>query len=307
MSGFDVRYEGVPGAGLIFVPPSTDVYSALVKEIEARSLETAARYPGQAGFDVSEIDGWELPDQHDRSVVFINQGERPVALLQILWLFELLGGREIVGSCAWAGNEALLLPYGQTPSMRTAGAYWWSILPGSKRYIAHGSVVIGDNTDVRPPTDEEIWRGGFVMGFGGGGVSEPRQAVRLTISVTGAFFDNGDFAGTNRSRLFEQISAKAKARSEIAELASAGGKSAQSILDGIERKAKEFGALPEISLLPDESIPSAVYDKIAFREVADNIKGSRSAVGEQATVRNIRTWRDVVLPVFRKLDGHSAI
>jgi hypothetical protein len=191
--------------------------------------------------------------------------------------------------------------------MRTAGAYWWSILPGSKRYIAHGSVVIGDNTDVRPPTDEEIWRGGFVMGFGGGGVSEPRQAVRLTISVTGAFFDNGDFAGTNRSRLFEQISAKAKARSEIAELASAGGKSAQSILDGIERKAKEFGALPEISLLPDESIPSAVYDKIAFREVADNIKGSRSAVGEQATVRNIRTWRDVVLPVFRKLDGHSAI
>jgi hypothetical protein len=49
-----------------------------------------------------------------------------------------------------------------------------------------------------------------------------------------------------------------------------------------------------------------VYDKIAFREVADNIKGSRSAVGEQATVRNLRTWRDVVLPVFRKLEVRSA-
>jgi hypothetical protein len=216
MSGFEVRYEGVPGAVLIFVPPSADGYAALVREIEARSLQTAARYPGQAGLDASETDGWESPDQHDSSLIFMNRSERPVVLMQVFWLFELLGGREVVGSCAWAGNEALLLPYGQTPSMRTAGAYWWSILPGSKRYIANGSAVIGDNTDVRPPADEEIWRGGFVMGFGGGGVSEPRQAVRLTISITGAYFDNGDFAGTNRSRLFEQISAKAKTRSEIA-------------------------------------------------------------------------------------------
>ena len=161
--------------------------------------------------------------------------------------------------------------------------------------------MIVDNTDVRPPTDAELWRGGFVRGSGGGGISEPRQAVRLTISITGAFFDNGDFAGTNRSRLFEQMSAKEKARSEIADLSSAGGKSAQWILDGIERKAREFGALPEIFLLPDEKTPSSVYDKIAFREVANNIKRSRSAVGDQATVRNIRTWRDVVLPVFRKL------
>ena len=158
--GFEIRYEGVPGAGLVFVPPSTDGYAALVADIKARSLQTAVRYSGQPGFDESEIDRWESPEQRGGSVIFINRSERPVALLQILWLYSLLDGREIVGSCAWAGSEALLLPYGQTPSMRTVMAYWSSILPGSKRYITSGETMIVDNTDVRPPTDAELWRGG---------------------------------------------------------------------------------------------------------------------------------------------------
>jgi hypothetical protein len=64
--------------------------------------------------------------------------------------------------------ENLLLPFELPSEMKAAMKYRWAILPGSKRYNTNAGEVIGDNTDVRPPSAGEIWQGGVVSGFGVG-------------------------------------------------------------------------------------------------------------------------------------------
>jgi hypothetical protein len=47
--------------------------------------------------------------------------------------------------------------------------------------------------------------------------------------MEGTLFDDGEFAGTNTTKLFEQIVAKANAYAKIAEMASKKGKSASGV------------------------------------------------------------------------------
>ncbi len=183
--------------------------------------------------------------------------------------------------------------------------YRWAILPGSKRYIPNAGEVIGDNTDVRPPSAGEIWKGGVVSGFGGG-YMEPKQVVRLSICMEGAFFDDGEFAGTNRTKLFEQIVAKANAHAKIAEMASQKGKSAGSILDEIQKTASGVKASRRPPLIPEANTPLSVYEEVAFEELAENVRQYRAFKGDAGTLESIRSWAAVELSAFRRLAGPAS-
>jgi hypothetical protein len=75
-----------------------------------------------------------------------------------------------------------LLFYQQNESIARFINYWQTIFPGSKRYLAESGLV-GDNTDVRPPGDDEKSRGviGAVGGGGGGSSREPIRQITLAL------------------------------------------------------------------------------------------------------------------------------
>jgi hypothetical protein len=286
-----MKLEDFPQAGLVLVGPSSPDCQSLVSEIKARSSPTAPQ---------SDADIPETPEDPNRSVVFINKSQKPVVLLQVLWHLAFANGREAVGACAWAGSELLLLPFGLTPQDKSAIKYSSAILPGSKRYITNAGNVIGDNTDVRPPSANELAQGGGIIGSGGGYL-DPKPFTRLTISIEGAFFDNGEFAGTNRTKLFEQIAAKATTRAKLIEMARQKGKSASAILNEIQSSAREVKTRPRPLLIPDPNMPISVYEQRALFDLATSIENMRAFRGDSQTLEVILSWASTKLPAFRKL------
>jgi hypothetical protein len=87
--------------------------------------------------------------------------------MQAVWRFETVTGRSYRHSCGMLSVQSLLLSFGRSEdSLLKLFGYWHTILPGSKRYLSESGMV-GDNTDVRPPTPDEKWRGGGIAGGGG--------------------------------------------------------------------------------------------------------------------------------------------
>ena len=291
MDQLPVQYQDFPQNGLVLITPSFPNYESLVTQIKARSLQPEA---GQ-----TTPDDAAQPEDIGKSVIFFNKSEKPVLLLQVLWRYAFPDGREIAGSCGWGGNERLLLPFGLPPDMKAMVKYESAILPGSKRYISNNGEVFGDNTDVRPPYVEETWKGGMVRGFGGTS-STFRNPTQLSIAIEGSFFDDGEFVGANRTKLFEKTVAKANARAKIIKIAGKSSLSAGSILDEIQASASRVKTAVRPRLLPDPSTPMSAYDDWALRELAMNLERQRAFKGEAATLDEIRSWATTQLPTFRK-------
>jgi len=69
--------------------------------------------------------------------------------------------------------------------------------------------MVGDNTDVRGPKPDEVWKGGCISGIGGGGYNPGLPIKSVTLILDGVFFLDGGFAGPNRSGLWEQVTKEA--------------------------------------------------------------------------------------------------
>ncbi len=118
------------------------------EEIRRQARHSESTYPGALhGRTADTI----VPEQRDQSVILLNQSERAIALLQVLWQYTLADGRSYLDSIAWVGNKILLLLFHLSEGQKKVFEYWHSIFPDSKRYLAPGGVVVGDNTDVRLP------------------------------------------------------------------------------------------------------------------------------------------------------------
>ena len=285
-----VHYEDVPHARLILIPPSSPEYAALLADIRTRCSHSAGA-----------IDAFSR--EHDTPAVFLNRNAKAIALLQVLWRHELPDGRPFVAACAWGGGEALLFPIGLTPPARAALGYGSSIFSGSKRYLTTvgGSKMLGDNTDVRPPGEHEIWKGGVVGGSGGGRIITNPPLRPITISIEGAFFMDGEFAGSNRTMLFEQVTSEAAAYLRVANMARRGkNMSPSAILNKIERLTGKAGDTDSIPLLPPKNTTAAAYERQALQNVANHIAGMRHAQTDEQILRTLAEWADVSWPNFRK-------
>lgn len=112
--------------------------------------------------------------------------------MELVWRYEEIGGRTYTGSSANTFGRALLLPFSTQVNPKLQ-AYWNTILPGSKRYLGENEMA-GDNTDVRMPDEDEMWKGGG--GFGsGGGRGRVNSFKSVTLAIDGAFFSDGEFVG----------------------------------------------------------------------------------------------------------------
>jgi hypothetical protein len=299
-----VHYEDAAQAGLILIPPSSPQYAALLTDIRARSIHSASRYAGQMGVLSKEHAREAFSREQDTPAVLLNRGEKPIAFIQVLWRHETADGRPYVAGCAWGGGEALLFPLGLTPQARAAFYYWSSIFPGSKRYLpgARGGKMLGDNTDVRPPDEHEIWKGGRVVaGSADGTITTNRPLRPMTISIEGAFFVDGEFAGSNRTMLFEQVTSEAAAYLRVARMARDGKNvSPHAILTRIERITGKAGDTDPIPLLSPENTTAAAYERQALQKVANHLAVMQTLQTAEQIVRTLAEWADATWPNFRK-------
>ena len=288
----EYRCEDLPRYGVVLVPPSSPEFVALLADIQTR---LASPLPGSAP---------QLPDFEDPAaptMILCNRSQTAIAAASWIWRFEPQTGRPTSLSVSAGGGPSLLEPFGLNESARKLYGYWHVILPGSKRGI-RGSRMFGDNTDVRPPEPDELWRG---SGFGGGaGPHRPPGPLKsVTLVLDGVFFLNGGFAGQDTLRTFDRVTADVDAHIEVAKTAREShnqGLSTAEILKRIEAvTGPDRGPAP-----PPPPLPSRAGDFLSdsLRNLASQIGMMRQHGGEDdRVIYLLMSWTETPLPNFHKL------
>lgn len=170
--------------------------------------------------------------------------------------------------------------------------------------------MAGDNTDVRPPTADEKWRGGVIAGRGGGGggVSGRDPVKQITLVLDAVFFLDGEFAGPNREKLFEQTVADAEAHMMVAKIARQARDNGLTPTQILAEIKKVTGPAPEHPMVsfgfrnPDatpEEFRRATLGQIAFH-LANRHRFPQVANDDERTANMVMEWTEAVLPHFRK-------
>jgi hypothetical protein len=200
---------------VVLVPPSAQEYEILLMNIQHRAnapLDGSPPFP--EGFRPRII-----PEERPTSAILLNRNPKSIVGLQVVWRFETDTGRTFRRSQGMLSPKNLLLPFHhQDESATKLYTYWQTIFSGSKRYIGESGLV-GDNTDVRPPADDEKWRGGIIAGCGGGGGNSRDPIRQVTLVLDGVFFLDGEFVGPDDQKMFERTVADAEAHRTVAKIA----------------------------------------------------------------------------------------
>jgi hypothetical protein len=241
----------------------------------------------------------------DQSAILHNQASEAIASMAFIWTFAHTGGRVRPHSFPPGTGTSGLLPFGLDERMRKILAYRNTIFPGSKRVMHADGSISGDNSDVRPPQEDEVWRGGWV-GFGGGSTRDELEPLKLELD--GVFFADGAFAGPNRLGSWDRTVIAAQAHRECAALV---------------RRARESGSLPSdvFSELqawtgaedekpppppPPWSFESGPPDPEPVQRherhfVGWKIQQMRRNQGDERTIAAIAAWAEAPVPNFRRL------
>jgi hypothetical protein len=233
----------------------------------------------------------------------INQSDKPIVAWSLQYRTEDESGRAGGANIIMSGNSipSLLFPYGLTQELRKQLIYQNAILPGSRRYIEDGE-LIGDNTDVRPPQPDEVWKGA-TFGFGSGSrlIRDLEEMKSVTLILDSIFFADGEFAGPNQLQLFDLIVYAAEVYRDVANIALQlvkDGRDTDTILRAVE---KETG--PSRAPLPPR--PGVQSAPEAFREqarafIAGIIARTRESRGDSEAVSMLVGWAGADLPQYRR-------
>jgi hypothetical protein len=297
----DFLCEDLPQHGLVLVPPGSGDYEGFLADILSRvnaPVDGSPPYPEMLRPRVVEED-------RSTSAILLNHSAKTIVGLQAVWRFEQDGGHGYRHSIGMLSPQILLLSH-PNESARKLHAYWHTIFPGSKRYLGRSGMV-GDNTDVRLPSDEEKWRGGMGGGGGRGGSSRSRPILRVTLVLDGVFFSDGEFVGPDEARMFDRTAADAEAHQIVARIAKEGydrGLAPAEILTDVE---KTTGVAPDRPPIPwalrNEALTRDDFLTAALQSVAHHLGMRRrfpQAGNEEQMVSMIIGWNNMAPPNFRK-------
>jgi hypothetical protein len=287
----EYRCEDLPSYGVVLVAPSSSEYAGLLGDIQKRLANPIPGSPPTLP---------EFGDPTAPTVILCNRSQTAIAALSWIWTFEPETGRSTRSSISTAGGvPSVLAPFGLDDRMRALYGYWHVILPGSKRGI-RGTSMFGDNTDVRPPQPDELWKGGGVGG--GGGSRRPLGPLKsATLALDGVFFLDGGFAGPDTLHNFDRLTADVDAHLEVAKIARDGhnnGLSPAAIFTQIEVvTGPDRGPAP-----PPPPGGGGVFRQDSLRNLAWQISVMRQhSVDDNRVIYLIMSWTETPLPNFRKL------
>jgi len=291
--------EDLPQHGLVLVPPASEDYATLLADIQnrlERRVEGSPPFPEKFRPRIVAEDG-------ATSAILLNRSAKGIAGLQAVWRFETETGRSFRHSIGMLSAKRLLIPF--EPASDAAlklYRYWNVIFPGSKRYLAESGMA-GDNTDVRPPDEDEKWRSGIIVGGSRGG-GDPVEAIRrVTLALDAVFFEDGEFAGPDGERIFDQTVADVEAHRIVARIARDGhheGLTPAQVLAAIE---KVTGVAPERPpSFRNAGVTAGEMRAAALQNIAYQLAMRRRLpqASQEQIVFGIMSWGDAVVPNLRK-------
>jgi hypothetical protein len=233
----------------------------------------------------------------------INQGDKPIVAWSLQYRTEDESGRAGGANITMSGNSvpSLRFPFGLTPELRKQLIYQNAILPGSRRYIEDGE-LIGDNTDVRPPQPDEVWKGA-TFGFGSGSrlIRDLDEMKLVTLILDGIFFADGEFAGPNQLQLFDLVVNEAQVYREVADAVGElvkDGHNTDTVLNAIEKlTGPSRAAMPH---RPGFHSPPEVFREQARVFIAGIISCHRKQHGDSGAMSMLVGWADAGLPQYRR-------
>jgi hypothetical protein len=191
----DFLCEDLPRHGVVLVPPTAEDYDLLLEDIQHRANapdEGSPPFPERFRPRI-------IPEERPTSAILLNQNAKSIAGLQVIWRFVTDAGRSFRHSRGMLSANNLL-PFNQQSESTTKWyTYWQTIFPSSKRYLGE-SGMMGDNTDVRPPAEDEKWRGGIITGGGSGGGKSREPIRQVTLVLDGVFFLDGELSDLTAKR-----------------------------------------------------------------------------------------------------------
>ena len=282
--------------GLTLISPNNNEFAPLLEDIRRR---TQVRNPDGPPFPPEPI-----PDNLEFAAILLNHSEKAVAGLALEWQFEDVTGHRYSSRSTSAFGRALLLPFGFRPEQLAVQGYWHTILPGSKRLLADRS-IFGDNTDVRAPRSDEVWRGGAVRAGGGGRALTDTSRVRnVVLVIDGAFFVDGEFLGPNQMRLWEDVYHEGEVKIEAAHIAGDGKRSGRSATDIMVDIDRYTGPPPDPRSLPPmarrETVEAEDFRRWHRGQLASWFSYLRQQGGDEAVVDKLVSWLDTPLPKLRR-------
>jgi hypothetical protein len=276
--------EDLARYGVVLVPPSTTEYFELLADIERRLQARPQGAPPLEEGAISRI------SEHDTSGSAILLNKADVAIASIAYI--------------WAGIRTFL-PGGWVDRRGRVHAYWNTIFPGSKRLMMCDGSWFGDNTDVRPPAADELWRGGWT---GIRSVSGPDRRKPTRLTLDGVFFVDGGFAGPNQLGSWEHAVSAAEARAACAALAREARSKGTPAADFFAQVQVLTGQTEEqrMPIPPPHHLGFAPLDPEPIRKYERQMAGRsvlfmRKFLGDEAVVASVEAWADAPVPKFHKL------
>jgi hypothetical protein len=306
------RCEDLSRSGLLLVTPDSTEYGALLADILERQAHPAKGSPHTSEENRPTIS----ESERGMSAILINRSQRTVVSLAAVWRFDRTDGSSYRHIYELIPPDGLLLPFGWSESVVRLNRYWKAILPGSKRYLTDDPIsggrvkMIGDNTDVRLPRPDEMYSagaggsgGGRVGGRGGRAGAAPIRQVTLTLD--GAFFDDGEFVGPDREGLWERTVCDAEARVQIAKIARDGhnnGLPSNQIVAAVKQLTGPPPGQPPILQGIRDTPTMEKYRQWALQNIAYQLESLRrfGSLNDEREVSRLMAWSDVALPSFRR-------
>jgi hypothetical protein len=292
----DFRCEDLPEAGVVLLTRNSLDYEPLLADIKRRLSSPVEGSPPRLNEAL-------LNEQDPTAAILVNKSCKAIAAWSLIWRYEEYTGRQYGGRyiTGVGGVPSLLLPFGMTDEGRTLSGYWHVILPGSTRYVSGGE-LFGDNSDVRPPTAAELWKGGIAGG--GPAYRDPKpwhQMKQVTLVLDGIFFSDGEFAGPNEGQLWEHIVSVSEAYQEVTQVTREQferGLDAERVVANILQMTSTDDPLPPFPMGPGAD--SEHFRRHAQGAINRQIYAMRRMSSDEKTVSMIVNWADSVLPQYRR-------
>lgn len=244
-----------------------------------------------------------IPDDLTFSAILVNHSEKPVAALAIKWDFEETGGQRYSHQSVNTLGRQFLVPPGIPADRAGIPGFWNTILPGSKRLLIE-SKIFGDNTDVRAPRSDEVWRGG---GIGSSGRSrrsaDPARFQSVELVLDGVFFSDGEFLGPNEMHLWEDVFYESQVKLEAARIAAKGEGNARSAEEIVREVNRYTGPPPDPGTPPvssREMVTTEDFRKWHRSQLARQISFVAEHQGDDGVVKMLLSWLETPSPELRR-------
>ena len=289
--GPQIQYSDLPQYGVALVPPSSPDFAGMLADIERRVANPVAgspSYPDGAP-QVSDID-------RASSAILVNRGTKPIANVTIVWR-----RKRSMLSLGLMNGPTVLDAFWLPPAEVTWANYWRVILPGSKRYIG-ARTMVGDNSDVRPPTPAEQ----------GGSNLFPRPEPLFagdaidSMTIDGVFFADGSFVGPDRQKMWERTVYNVQEQQALATVARAGrnrGESAAQILKDVEAltgPAEQRFPTHQRSQFYQLTSPADFQDWF-LAQTGRSIDRQRQHGGDDVALAMLLAWSNIEPPHFSRM------